>query len=359
MNKEQTKNRIVWLMDGTISTTKPRDWNIVADLAKQLVDDVGNTEFEHEIVLPQECWPRLAKALAQENPSVVLDLTRWLTPSLRELFPSTPVEHFGISRIHAVSTLKLDKSAFRIGKSTEQIGKIRRGLDFSRPLIIDDVAFSGRTINKVMDLWHIDPETASLGFLVANTGDFGPNKPGPVGEWKSKGTRVCFGKEVQTPNDDGFHFNDLLAIPSPEQAFIVSVLLQELAQESSDDQTVIRLLESETVIRTLFPQAVSTSEVSRLRAEGRLVTLDNFSERKAMLHSANPVAWVIPSFVKRSDPRQLIDNRDRIGATIRRLQDLTSDPQNLVESSNEFRGQTREIIRQVNLERESGGSKER
>lgn len=346
----QQEQRIVWMLDSIISAAKPEDWGKITALAVELINRIGNPNFEHEVVNPLSCWIEVARRLKGEWFSCVIDLTRWLTPALQELFRSTPIEHFSISRVHVVTSHKFDKSGYLLNDSSlREIQQAREKLDLSRLLIVDDVAFSGRTAEKTMELWNINPESATFAFLVANTGSFGTTE-GPVKKLGSKGGTVIFGHELKTPVDDGFHIKDFLLAGNIEQAFVLSSLFQEMVHREGGSPTIQRFFENETVTRLLFPNAIDTNRVIELINEGRFVPTGNFSSKREFSHAANPLMWVMPSFIRRSNPQQLIDEKDRVCDILRKLSDLTSDPEGKREAGEEFRRETQGMLRLSSVE---------
>ena len=137
-------NRIVWMSDELIATTKPNDWTQVVAKCKELFSLIGNNEFSHDVVSPQECIGPLVQRLQNEHFSTIVDLTDngWLSSSLHELFPATPViKELHISRVRDVSNPELPTSGHIVNLNPWQINDIKSVFDFSKPLIVDDVSF--------------------------------------------------------------------------------------------------------------------------------------------------------------------------------------------------------------------------
>lgn len=353
--------KIVWMIDGVIARTRPEHWKRVFELCNELVVSVGGANFKHEVVDPLRCWINVVKPLKLQGFSCVLDLTGWLTPSLRELFPFTPIEAFSLSRMHAVSSIRFDKSGYLLDRTRDEINEVKQALDLSRPLIFDDVGFSGRTARQVMELWGITPKETTYAFLIANAGIFG-RQEGAVKTLESLGSKVFFGYELETPEDDGWHLQDFLQTPNnaEEVLHLVTQFQKMISKEGLSSNSASEFLEDETVIRTLFPEALTTSNLIELANEGRFIPLDNFSRRKEMYHAKNPLMWVMPSFVRRTDPGRIVAEKGRLATILRELHSLTSGTEGQREASEEFKRETRRTIAGfATIEGRTMGGKER
>lgn len=340
------KPRIVWMMDETIAQTHPSDWKRVTDLEIELVKAIGNPEFNHQVVSPLECLPNMACRLRKGNFSCIFDLAGWLTPSLREMFPNTRiVDEFSMSRVRMVSSPTLETTGYVVSMTPEEIAVNSRSLDLSRPLIVDDVSFSGWTSRKTMEMWGLNPESTSHAFLIANTGNFGEGKPGAVKMLEGLGGRVVFGHELRTPIEDGWHLKDLHRNRNLEQAFVLSLLFQEMVAKNGIESDLAQsFFTHETVIRTIFPDHLSSNQIKDLEKEGKFIVLNGHCIEGGAIHARNPFLWASPYFQQHIATEALLSRKDLILETLGELRLLTSDPEAVLEASSELR-------REVNLQR--------
>lgn len=336
------QNRIVWMMDETIANARPSNWQRVRQLEGALVSAIGNPSFRHEIVDPIPCLQETARQLKGREFSCILDLTGWLTPALQELFPNTPVENrFSLSRVRVVSSPKLETTGYKISMPPEEIEQTKRGIDFSRPLVVDDVSFSGWTSRKTMDIWGLRPEQTTHAFLIANTGNLGP-EAGAVPMLRSLGSEVVFGHELTTPQDDGWHLKDLHQNPNLDQAFVLALLFQEAVKRDGMESALVqRFFTHETVIRTVFPEHLTSSQIKDLMSEGRFILRNGNVIDGDEIHTRNPFLWASPYFQEHVDIGQILSNKDHIISLLGELRTLTTDPEGRVEASLELRREVR------------------
>lgn len=338
------QNRIVWMMDETIANARPGNWSKVRQLEGELIGAIGNPSFRHEIVDPIPCLRETVTQLSGSDFSCVVDLTGWLTPALRELFPNTPVEsNFSLSRVRVVSSPRLETTGHKISMFPEEIEQVKRELDLSRPLIVDDVSFSGWTSRKTMDIWGFAPGQTTHAFLIANTGNLGP-EPGAVPMLRSLGSKVVFGHELKTPQEDGWHLKDLHQNPNLDQAFILALLFQEAVKRDGMKSALVqRFFTHETVIKTVFPDHLTSSRIRDFMREGRFILRNGNVIDGDEIHARNPFLWASPYFQEHVGIGQILSNKDRVISLLRELRTLTTDPQGKIEASLELQREVKRV----------------
>src|SRR3990170_79448 len=331
------QNRIVWMMDETIANSRPSNWQRVRQLEGELISAIGNPSFRHELVDPIPCLRDMATQLNGRNFSCVIDLTGWLTPAMRELLPNTPIENrFSLSRVRVVSSPRLETSGYKISMLPKEIEQVKQELDLRHPLIVDDVGFSGWTSRKTMDIWNISPERATHAFLIANTGNLGPEH-GAVPMLHSLGSNVVFGHELTTPQEDGWHLKDLHQNPNLDQAFVLALLFQEAVKKDGMESALVqKFFTHDTVIRTVFPDHMTSSQIKDLMREGRFILRNGDVIYGDEIYARNPFLWASPYFQEHVDIGQILTNKDGIISILGELRTLTTDPEGKVEASLEL-----------------------
>lgn len=360
MNNQNTQNRIVWMMDETIANARPANWQKVRNLEEALINRIGNPKFKHEVVDPMPCMKEVTRQLQDKQFSAILDLTGWLTPAMQELFPNTPVENrFSLSRVRVVSSPKLETTGYKVSISPKEMEEVCQKIDMTRPLIVDDVSFSGWTSRKTMDLLGIDPKVTTHAFLIANTGNLGQD-PGAVPMLESMGSRVVFGHELKTPQDDGWHLKDLHQNPNLEQSFILALLFQETIRKNGiGSELAQQFFGHETVIRTLFPDHLTSCQIRELMHEGRFVLKNGNVIQGNEIHARNPFLWASPYFQEHVDINRILANKDSVVSILVELRALTTDPEGKREAGLELQREIRRMKAFHDVEGQYGCGKER
>lgn len=343
MNKSNQK-RIVWMMDETIANTRPSNWQRVRQLEGELIGAIGNPSFRHDIVDPIPCLREIVTQLRRNDFSCVLDLTGWLTPALKELFPNITIENgFSLSRVRVVSSPRLETSGYKISMSPNEIEQAKQNLDLSHPLIVDDVSFSGWTSRKTMDIWGVTPEQTTHAFLIANTGNLGPEL-GAVPMLRSLGSKVIFGHELSTPQEDGWHLKDLHQNPNLDQAFVLALLFQEAVKRDGMKSALVqKFFTHDTVIRTVFPDHLTSSRIRNLMQEGRFILHDGNVIDGDEIHARNPFLWASPYFQEHVDIGRILSNKDNVISLLNELRTLTTDPEGKIEASLELQREVKRV----------------
>lgn len=260
------KQRILWFQDGVKFTTPISKWNKIDMLTQNLITLAGNRNFEHVIVDPISCAQKLFQQIDVKEYSCVVDLSGFFGKTIRKNFPEVSVvDSFRLSRVRMVSSPRLDGSGFLVSLSSQQIKNLKDNIDLNRPLLLDDVAWSGRTIVEGIKILGLDPTITTVGLLSTNEGDFGEGKPGASGILKEKGIRILSGEIISTPQDDGFHLADFLNFIPDENVF--DDILKIWEREGTENEKKIILINNKDA---LFPKAISSEEMRLLQQEGRL-----------------------------------------------------------------------------------------
>lgn len=338
------QNRIVWMMDETIANARPSNWQRVRQLEGELVGVIGNPTFQHDLIDPIPCLDQTVNQLKEKNFSCILDLTGWLTPAMQELFPNTPIENgFSLNRVRVVSSPKLETTGYTINMFPGKIERTKLELDLSHPLIVDDVSFSGWTSRKTMDIWGLAPEQTTHAFLIANTGNLGP-EPGAVPMLRSLGSEVIFGHELTTPKDDGWHLKDLHQNPNLDQAFVLALLFQEaVKRDGMESDLAQKFFTHDTVIKTVFPDHLTSSQIKDLMQEGRFVLRNDTVIDGDEIHARNPFLWASPYFQEHVDIGNILSNKDHVISLLNELRTLTTDPEGKIEAGLELQREVKRV----------------
>lgn len=335
-------NRIIWMSDELIATTKPNDWQRVVSNCKELFSVIGNSEFNHDVVSPQDCIQPLAQKIQNEHFSAIVDLTDngWLSTSLHNIFPFTPViKELHISRVRNVSDPELPTSGHIVNLNPFQIEEIKRRVDFRKTLIVDDVSFSGSSSELAINLFGLNPRTTSNGFLITNIGELGPNH-GAKTKLESLGSQVFTGQILNTSeNEDGWHIKDFVQHPTLERSLGLIVTIHEIIKNDGKDSELLkRLFQTEALRGILFPFALPFGNINLLQKEGRFIlpkgkVLESLSEG---MHTTNPTLLTSPYFLGHIDSDKFRKNLNNVAEIIHEIQFLSKDKEAQIESTKEL-----------------------
>jgi hypothetical protein len=153
------------------------------------------------------------------------------------------------------------------------------------------------------------------------------------------GSRVIFGHDLATPNDDGWHLKDLHQHPKLSEAFNLGLrVLQLIENEGPDSEIVKSTLNRKDVMDVLFPERLTTGEISRMTAEGKFIPSGRVDfNTNGLIHTKNPLLWASRYFREHIDLQRVIDNQGVVAGVLAELHSLTEDPEALTESSHELR----------------------
>lgn len=319
------KQRVLWFQDSIKLKTSESRWRDIDQLTKELFTRIGHPEFEQVIIDPLVCVNGLFQQLDLRSFSCVIDLSGFLGKVLIDQNHLTPViDDLHLSRVRVVTSPRLDTAGYVVSLGPDEINRIKSTVDLSRPLLLDDISWSGRTLIETVRLLDINHPSATFGLLTVNEGCFGESN-GALQLLLERGGSVFAGSTVVTPRDDGFHLADFNH-PSIETIFDIIIKLQKLREKTALAEDKNRKEINREIEKTLrenqkllFPHALTTEEMKETQAEGRLISA---GINKNSLFDINPPNWFMPSFSKRVQSSMLADNRDSIIGILRILRDI-------------------------------------
>lgn len=349
------------MLDESIAHSKPSEWPRVISLEQKLVDIIGSQKFDHILPNPIDGLIKIFGELQGRRFTTVLDLTGWLKPSLKDLFPSTPiVEGFNLSRVRITSSPNLETSGYTMTMNLNEVLEARKHLDLERTLVVDDTTFTGWTSLKTMEVWGLKPENTTHAFLIANTGFLVPEKgiKGAVQTLESQGCNVLWGHELTTPNDDGWHLKDLHQHNNLTEAFNLGLTVLEMIDlEGPDSKLVKETLLRPDVANTLFPERLNKDQIIRMLAEGKFIPSGKVDlNDEGLIHTKNPLLWASRYFREHIDLQKTIEHKHEVLGILKNLRTITEDPEGKFEAAREL-GNI--VKRSRGLEGEQGNGKER
>jgi len=350
------KQRVLIFQDGVKLTTPQNRWGDVDMLTNELVSVIRHPDFDYSVVDISDCLKKLSEKLGGQRPSCVIDLSGFLRKSV-VIDPEIPLFNtFRLSRVRNVSSPLLDGVGFTTTLDAEGVRIFKQTVNFytshpdkSRPLIFDDVSWSGRTIFESMKRLGLDASSVNVGVLVCNEGKFG-DKTTKIEDMRAEGARVFAGIEVHTPQDDGFHLADFTTPNISEDVFDAMIAIQILRERKSVDGTKEKEVNLDikailTQMRDeIFPNAKTSGEMTVLKAEGRLINNGGIS--RDSFFDTNPPNWLLPSFSMRVESGRLKENKKHIIEIMREFKSIT-EPNNEIKreigdfSEAAFRGKER------------------
>lgn len=330
------------MLDESIAHSKPSEWEKVILLEQKLVNMIGNPNFDHILPNPVEGLANIANELKGQKFTTIMDLTGWLSPSLKSLFPSTPIiDGFSLSRVRVVSSPNLETSGYTVTMNQDEISMQKGNLDMERTLIVDDTTFTGWTSHKTMELWSLDSRKTTHAFLIANTGmlDIKNNIGGAVVNLESSGSKVIFGHGLSTPEADGWHLKDLHQHRNLGQAFDMGLTILKLIEDEGPESSVVKsVLQGEAVLNTIFPDRFSRDQIKCMISDGKFIPSEKVDlNDESLVHTKNPLLWASRYFRQHIDFKKVMANRDEIKNVLSELHDLTDDPEAKTEAAIELR----------------------
>lgn len=345
------------MSDELIATTRPRDWSKVVEKCKELFSIIGNSEFTHDVVSPQECIGPLSEKLQNEHFSTIIDLTDggWLSASLRGLFFNTPIiKELHISRVRDVTSPELPTSGHLINLGPQKIDDIKRNFDLSKSLILDDVSFSGASSELTMKLFGLNPKESTNAFLITNIGELGSNQ-GAKTKLESLGSKVFTGQTLNTSeNEDGWHIKDFVQHPTLERSLGLIVTIHEVIQKDGKDSELLkRLFQTEALRGILFPFALPFEKIESLQKEGKFILAKNrfLQSLENGMHTTNPTLLTSPYFLSHISSESFRKNLNNVAEIIHEIQFMTKDKEVLSESTIELKHEAEKPIRRGGVER--------
>ncbi len=352
---EKNMKRIVWMSDELIATTNPKDWSTLVSKSEELFRVIGNGNFKHEVVSPNQCIGSLAKQLVNQRFTSIIDLTSnsWLSDSLKEIFPSTPVlRDFHLSRVRQVTDPRLPTSGHIVSIPIPQIRELHKKFDLSHSLVGDDVSFSGSSSETTMRLLGLTPENTSHAFLITNTGELG-EIPGAKTRLESLGSKIFTGHTLNTSNgDDGWHIKDFIVHPAIERCLGIVLPIHEFIQRKEEGRFLLNeLFKTKSVRNTLFPFALSSEKMKALKDDGRFLPSVNEEVWKEGVHTTNPNLLASPYFLEHTSAESFRNNIELVSELITEIHGLSKDRQAQQESVFELRREIRNSLVSAHPER--------
>lgn len=337
------------MLDESIAHSRPSEWGRVISLEQKIVNLIGNPNFEHILPNPIDGLVKIFSELKDLKFTSIIDLTGWLSPSLKNLFPCTPVINgFSLSRVRVVSSPNLETSGYTVTMNQTEIKNLKRSLDMEKTLIVDDTTFTGWTNLKTMELWGLEPKRTTHSFLIANTGMLDRNNHifGAVRNLETGGSKVIFGHELSTPNDDGWHLKDLHQHQNLSEAFDMGLTILKLIEDEGPKSKVVKsVLQGEAVLNTIFPDRLSTRQIKKMIAEEKFIASGKVNlDDENLVHTKNPLLWASRYFMEHIDFKNVVKHREEIKDVLGELKTLTNDPEAKSEVAIELRNITQRCI---------------
>ncbi len=340
-------NTIFWMTDELFARARSTDWNDIEQSCKALISLIGREDRGHRIISPDTCIGPLASSLAGTRFSAVIDLTDngWLSQGLgRALCKDVPVvTNLHISRLREISDPTLPTSGHIIRTPKEDIANIREFVDVSKPLVLDDVSFSGKSSELVMRLLGLDPKETSHGFLITNVGELGPRMNGAWTRLTDMGSTVHTGAVINTSEgDDGWHIKDFVRQERLGRALGLVPVIHELFKDAKEHKALLQQLFSlESTRSLLFPHAISGEDLLNVDPS-RFIRSESF--RREGMHTTNPNLLTSPAFLEHISTESFAAHIDEVSELLHSIQHLTNLPEG---NMNAVEGMSRIVEREL------------
>ncbi len=317
------KQRILWFQDSLKLKTPEHKHGGIDAWSLQLIDTAGNKEFDHVLVDPIENIDHLKTNLDLKEFSVAIDLSGSIGTNLVDAqVPLLTDIH--ASRMRNVVSERMDGIGNLFSKPIPSMKAQIEHADTSHPLLLDDVCWSGRTFEAVIEKLGLVPELTTVACLVANAGTFGETVRGGKQRLEQNGARVVSALDVHTPFDDGFHLEDFVHNGKVSQGLAFEIMLEIQHRRESphpNRKEIEDLLRGQR--KLLFPNAVDATEINRLRDE-QLADFPNGVPNRGFFDH-NPPNWLLPSWAKRASWSQLSSNKREIIESLDNLRELPNE----------------------------------
>lgn len=340
--------RVLIFQDGVKLSTPQNRWGDVDMLTNELVTLIQHPGFDYAVVDADPCIKNLSQNLEGQKPSCIIDLSGFFRKRISHNFGIPIYDSFRLSRVRNVTSPLLDGAGFISSLTTNEINAFKekmklegsRNGDRFRPLIFDDVSWSGKTMFEAINRLDLDLSSVIVGLLVCNEGVFG-DKPTQITKVRAGGSQVFTGAEVHTPQDDGFHLIDFIPPNLSEDVFDAMIAVQALREQKSVDRTREKEINAEIkailaqMREKIFPNAKTSEEITVLKANGRLI--NNGGINRDSFFDINPPNWLLPSFSMRVQSDKLKENKQHIVGVLSELRDI-------IDPDKEIKRETEPII---------------
>lgn len=342
-------NTIFWMTDELFARAESNDWQAIEERSARLIGLIGRNDFAHTIISPDSCIGPLARSLAGRSFSAVIDLTDngWLSRGLgsalnRDVRVITNVH---ISRVREISDPGLPTSGHIIRTPREDLVRLIDTVDLSKSLVLDDVSFSGKSSELVMQLLGLNPRQTSHGFLITNIGDLGPKTRGAWSRLTDLGSEIHTGSVINTTEgDDGWHIKDFVRQDRLDRALGLVPVIHELFRTAQDNGALLKHLFSlESTRSLLFPNAISGEELFGVDTS-RFIRSDSF--RREGMHTTNPNLLTSPAFLEHISTDSFARHIDEVSELLHSIQRMTNLPEG---NTNAVEGMNRIVEREIHL----------
>lgn len=238
----------------------------------------------------------------------MVDLTRGKLSARLKLPEALPVvTDFSIGRIRQAGEPGLPTTGHLLSHNTEELHEVLGDTETSHVLVLDDTAFSGTTslIFEQLLRQALPKRTIRFthGFLILNEGVLG-EKPGAKQRLNQLGSWAIGGTSMRTPQDDGWHFFDMVEQKNFDAHIDATMKLLHAPEQRPTTED----------IQQLFPDILTHDELVGAQNAGHFVTNTQINGE---LHVRNP--QLIPSIVQQGHLMPPQAWRDGEDATIKQL----------------------------------------
>ena len=137
---------------------------------------------------------------------------------------------------------------------------------------------------------------------------------------------------------------DLHQNPNLDQAFVLALLFQEAVKKDGMESALVqKFFTHDTVIRTVFPDHMTSSQIKDLMREGRFILRNGNVVNGDEIHARNPFLWASPYFQEHVDIGQILSNKDHVISLLSELRTLTTDPEGKAEASLELQREVKKV----------------
>jgi len=339
--------RILWMADEIISQMRPSNWERALCASRELFSLIGNPNFQHEVITPQDGIGQLSRNLIAKKFSSIIDLSGgWISESVREIFPATPIINtFHLSRVRDVSDPELHTTGHFVSLNHEKINALSKRFNLSHPLIIDDVSFSGLSSEITMRLFQLDPNETTHGFLITNDGDLG-ELSGARHRLEILGSHVVAGHTMNTSEgEDGWHIKDFVSQNHLQRLLGVTLIIQELFEkEGTNSPTTQRLFESEAMRQVFFPDALPMERLKKIESEGMFIPNPNHKPKEGSIHTANPTLLISPYILKHISSKRFRENFEHVADLMMEIHELSNNHEEAWEAIAGLRAEVRHSL---------------
>lgn len=179
-----------------------------------------------------------------------------------------------LSRIRQANKREPPTSGHLISQNPEELRASLADFDTNHVLVLDDTSFSGTTnllaeqqVRQAFPDRRID---FTHGLLILNAGTLGPN-PGARQRIEAAGSRTVGGMEMHTPEDDGWHFFDIVKQRNLAEHLVAVMGLVKDLQHPDGTQQAEDLISDEVAMRQLFPNLLTKEELQMRQKLGHFV----------------------------------------------------------------------------------------